>query len=201
MRNLTGLVAVSICCLASLALVAPAAHAACEDAGLGELARRADGVFVGTVLRTDDGVAEVRVSDVYRGDPGSTVRVHGGSPNAEDSTPFGAGTQYLFLATGAGATWRTNACAGTGAASDARLATVEKVLGPATARRDVTGSDPSETRSPASTEASRTAAPAGDVAAAESGNGSKILVGVVVVGLLVGSFFLPRLRRRHRRRD
>lgn len=40
----------------------------------------------------------------------------------------------------------------------------------------------------------------GQEAAARSNNAPKIVIGVIVVALLIGSFFLPRLRRRHRRR-
>ena len=73
-------------------------------------------VFVGTTteLRDDGRSAAFRVEEVWRGEAGAEVIVHGGSPDAPGVTSidrfFAADTRYVVAARAEGSAWVSDSC-------------------------------------------------------------------------------------------
>ncbi|MGH3359123.1 MAG: hypothetical protein ACRDO7_09995 [Nocardioidaceae bacterium] len=204
----------------------PALACSCVQLDLPSLEKQGDAVFVGTPVSTEEHgrlrTYEVRVSDVYKGSPGSTTVVSTETQATACGVTLDLDTQYLVVGDQkqTHGTVTTSACSGTRPISDGVIADVEQALGPATPYRGPSGdtggeqhgddgqhrqhgdqddntSDGSENGSPGDNGETTDA----DAAADSSDDGmdtSYVVIGGVLVVALAASFLVPKLRRRHR---
>lgn len=199
---------------------APAAACSCVQVDLPSLAKQHDAVFVATPVSVDeeDGrrVYEVRVSDVYKGSPGSTTKVTTEASDAACGIELDLDEQYLLLGKAAkNGDVRTSVCSGTRPVSDRVLADVEKALGPATPYRgapdrgdrsdgprgadDRSGKPADDDTADEEDGATGDRGSASDVTDEDDGfSTSYVLIGGLLALAVGASFLLPRLRRRNR---
>lgn len=204
----------------------PAAACTCVQLDLASLAKQYDAVFVATPVSVDeeDGqrVYEVRVSDVYKGSPGSTTTVTTAASDATCGIELDMDEQYMILGKAAknGGDVETNTCSGTRPVSDRTIGEVEKALGPAIPYRGAPDDSEEKTDGPGGdddhsggdadngtpdngdaegSDGDTTDDTASDAAGSDDGvDTSYVLIGGVLALAVGASFLLPRLRRRNR---
>lgn len=161
----------------------PAYACSCAESTVKESVKRADAVFVGTVLERsqDQGrvTYKVRGKTAYKGDVAYSVEVSTASSGAACGLDnLKVDEDYLFFGTGQGGEFRSGLCSGTTRATPAKLTKVEQFAEPVTIavppppRPTLTPADTSEP-----TGFARLAAPGGAVAVIG-------LLGLLVVGRL-----------------
>lgn len=189
-----------------------AAQAACaydsSPTTLRQRGRLADTVFVGTATGGSGSRVEVRVSDVYKGRVPQQLVLDGGRSGTPDTVTFVADRQYLVLADRDGARYTTDACLGSTPVGDDVISAAEDAFGmptsfrptappdetePATSTSNPPPAPPTDQATPATASAEP---PARASSSAKSHPVRSVLFGALVAAGLLGSFFLPRLRRR-----
>jgi len=184
--------------------LSPAAATRCVTSDLDEDARRADAVFVASVIEDrGDFRYLVRASDIYKGSPGAFVTVDTGDPGFTGTVDLRPDRQYVLFVDRSDqpGVWEIPVCSGTSEISSRVLSQLDRVLGPATPLRGpaAEGDDPSATAT-ADAEATGTE-PAAEATTAEDADGSRtwlwVGAGAVLLAAAGGVAAATRLRRLH----